>query len=66
MSENAWDVMRASIQQAQSTLRAVDAYANSMADVIVGRLRKVDDADTLRALKRELRDFDMVTGRWKR
>jgi len=62
--DNPWDTMRAALQQADATQRAVDDNARKMAQMLVGRLRKVD-VYTLKALKHELQKFDAVTRKWK-
>lgn len=62
---NVFDDMRAAVRQAADTLRAADSVATDLAWMLRGRLRKVQNRDSLRALKRELRDFDMTTGEWK-
>lgn len=62
---NVFDEMRAAVRQAADTLRAADNVATDLAWLLRGRLRKVQSADSLRALKRELRNFDMTTGEWK-
>lgn len=68
---NPFDEVRAAVSQAKEQLRAADDAALSMAQLLVGRLRHVQSgnqyrgADALRALKKELRDFDMTTGEWK-
>jgi hypothetical protein len=56
--------MRQAVRQAESTLTAADSVATDLAWLLRGRLRRVNRADHLRALKRELRDFNMRTGRW--
>lgn len=62
--ENPWDLMRAAMNEARRVMNAADEYADQAARICVGRLRRVD-AGTLRALKRELRDFNIHTGEWK-
>lgn len=62
---NVWDEMRHAIADATNTLRAADSVAEDMAYLLKGRMRQVDNKYTLRALKRELRDFDSTTGTWK-
>lgn len=62
--DNAFDEMSRAVQQARDIDRAVDSQLNSMADLLRGRLRKVGP-DYLAELKRELRDFNMQTRRWK-
>jgi hypothetical protein len=64
--ENPWREMRKVISKAKQIQEAADDSAASMARILNGRLRQVGDRDVLRHLKRELRDFDMVTGRWKK
>jgi hypothetical protein len=62
---NAFNDMRAAVQAAEYQLRAADEAALAMASMLRGRLRKVDSKYALSALKKELRDFDMTTGRWR-
>lgn len=52
------------MRDADHTMRAADSVANSMADAIQGRLRKVS-RHTLKKLKRELSQFNAATGKWK-
>jgi hypothetical protein len=63
-----YDDMRAALAEAREIFQAADNTAHSMAIVLAAeeRIRRVKDADALRTLKTALRDFDMVTGRWKR
>jgi hypothetical protein len=63
---NQFDAIRYAVQEARDQLRAVDEQAANMAGLLVGRLRRVGREDYLRELKRELRDFDMTTGKWKK
>lgn len=63
---NVWDEMRAAMDEARDRLRAADNCANDMASLLRGRLRRACNPLVLRALKRELRDFDMTTGGWKK
>jgi hypothetical protein len=62
---NAWDEMNAALSEARSRMKAADDCATAMARILVGRLRKVTSSGALCDLKRELRDFDMTTGKWK-
>lgn len=57
----------AAVSDAKRTLESADSIATAAAKLIKGRLRKVDDWDrkTLKALKKELRDFNAATGKWK-
>lgn len=60
---NDYDLMRAAMRDAKHTMMAADSVANTMADMLVGRLRKVDKS-TLVALKKELQGFNCHTKRW--
>lgn len=61
-----WDTVAAGVHVAQRMKHAIRYWTKEMAQLIAGELRKGEvDADVLRELKRELRQFDMVTGRWK-
>lgn len=61
---SAWDTMRAAIAEAKGVLTATDNLIWQMGQLLCGRLRQCH-ADTLVKLKRELRDFDAHTKRWK-
>lgn len=56
--------MNAAIQDAEKTLRFADMAASSIAEMLVGRLRKVD-TPYLDELKRELKNYNMQTGQWR-
>ena len=62
---NPFDDVARAIEQARETRRACDAYAERMAELLVDSLRSVS-AFELRRIKRRLRDFDAVTGKWRR
>lgn len=68
---NPFDQVRRAVSDAKEQLAAADDVAYLMAVLLVGRLRKIQmpgnygATDTLRKLKKELRDFDMTTGKWK-
>ncbi len=62
---NKFDEVRAAIEDAEYTLCAADVMAETMARILQGRLRKVKNYHVLRALKRELKNYDMRTGEWK-
>lgn len=62
---NAFDEVRAAVEEAREQLRAADSVAYNMAHLLRGRLRKVEDRYVLAALKRELHDFNATTGKWK-
>ncbi len=61
---NPYDDMRAAVESARATFRAADNAADAMANTLRGRLRHVSGWQ-LAQLKRELRDFNIHTGRWK-
>jgi hypothetical protein len=65
-----FDDMERALQAAKSQQQIVDANVHGMAKLIANRLRVAGSmdwktVDAMRALKRELRDFDSRTGRWK-
>jgi len=62
---NAFDEMYRAVGEAQATIRAVDSQVERMARLCCGRLRKVDNEDTLAALKRELANYNLKTREWK-
>jgi hypothetical protein len=62
--DNPWDTMRAAITQAKGVLAAKNTLIWQMGDLLCGNLRHCH-SDTLVKLKRELRDFDAHTKRWK-
>lgn len=54
------------VDEANTTIRQYRSLIRRSAEFAAGRLRDADtDPDTLRKLKRELRDFGMHTGQWK-
>lgn len=60
---NIHDDMRAAVEEAKMTFRAADDAARSMALILRGRLKHVPSY-ILKDLKRELRDFNITTGKW--
>lgn len=60
-----YEEMNAAIKEAERTICAMDAVAERIAGLLVGRLRKVHSGYVLRCLKKELANYDMTTGRWK-
>jgi len=61
-----YDDIRNARAEAQAAILLADRATRQAADLIMGRLRVADvDASTLRELKRELQDFNMLTGKWK-
>lgn len=62
---NHFDMMRAAIADARQVHSAADAYAHALAEMLVGRLRRVNSHMVLRALKNELRAYNPHTNRWR-
>jgi hypothetical protein len=66
---NPFDEMRAAVAAAKAQLQAADESASDMALLLKGRLRHVGagwrGVESLKALKKELHDFNMATGKWK-
>ena len=62
--ENPFDEMRRAINQAREINQAADNVANSVADLLDGRLRQVSPY-RLAKIKKQLRDFNMHTKEWK-
>lgn len=61
---NAFESMREAMEEARRVNNAADAYANQMAEMLNGRLKCVSSHHLAR-LKRQLRDFNIHTGKWK-
>lgn len=61
---NKFDEMKVAIREAEATVKAADSIADDMARILRGRLRTVHGWN-LRALKRELADFNANTREWK-
>ena len=62
--ENPFDEMRRAINQARAINNAADNAANSIVDLLDGRLRQVSPY-RLAKIKKQLRDFNMHTKEWK-
>lgn len=64
-----FDEVEAAVKSAKTSIAVVDANVGAMVRLSAGHLRGVQltwpTVDALRALKRELRDFDIRTGCWK-
>ena len=56
--------MKEDIREAENALRDADNIVKEIAPLLVGRLRHANGAQ-LAALKKELRDFDLRTWKWK-
>lgn len=67
--EQSVDTLRRQVALAEAIERAVDGQAGGMAKLLVGRLRAAsctsEGARAVDALKRELRDFNGSTKRWR-
>lgn len=61
--ENAYDLLESAVTQAKAVMSASDRHAEQFARLLEGRLRHVSTY-RLKELKRELRSFNMHTGRW--
>ena len=61
---NPFDEMRRAINQAREINNAADNAANSIVDLLDGRLRHVSPY-RLAKIKKQLRDFNMHTKEWK-
>lgn len=68
---NVFDEIRIKLNEADNANRAVDANVLEMARLIKGRLRSASagkafwELGALASLKKELRGFNLTTGRWK-
>lgn len=61
-----WDDFSDAVNNARRTVGQGDAAARQLAWLLVGRLRVAEvSQDALRSLKKELADFNAVTGKWK-
>lgn len=64
---NTFDDFKEALNRARAINYAADQNALDVAKLLLGRLRTVKDwrNDTLVSLKKELRDFNAGTRRWK-
>ena len=62
---NTHDEMRVVLRGVKQAQEVADSFAGDIASLLVGRLRRGVGTGTLEKLKRELRDFNIHTGRWK-
>ena len=60
---NKWDEMMEALREAENTIIAADSIANGMARMLCSRLRNINP-DHAANLKRELRNFNIHTGKW--
>lgn len=61
---NAWDTINEALRESRDLDRAIKNHASGMVDLLTGRLRGVHPWK-LTMLKRELRDFNIHTQKWK-
>ena len=61
---NTFDMINEELKKTQELERTINAQVRSMAPLLIGRLRNAR-VDHLEKLKRELRDFNIHTGKWK-
>lgn len=60
-----WDEVNQGYKDARNRIRETDAIVGDMASMLVGRLRQAGvSRSVLAKLKRELRNFNIHTGRW--
>lgn len=62
---NHFDTMTKAMSEAEHTFRAADAVTDRLAKMLAGRLKKVWSTSALIELKKELKDFNIHTRRWK-
>ena len=55
--------MDSAVREAEAVIIRADSYRTRMARFLLGRLRGIDP-DILRDLKKELRKFNAITGKW--
>lgn len=64
-----FDDVEGAVRAAKLSLAVADRHVGQMVRLSANRLRSVEldweTVEALRAIKRELRDFDIRTGRWK-
>lgn len=60
-----WLEVTTAFKKAREELSQADHIADDMAKLLIGRLRAQVNRYSCKALKRELRDFDMRTSTWR-
>tara|TARA_R100001530_G_scaffold133847_1_gene107819 strand:+ start:2707 stop:2913 length:207 start_codon:yes stop_codon:yes gene_type:complete len=66
MTENKFQEMAKGILDAEDTLRKAEQFTNDMAMLVGGKLRaNCVEARLLAKLKRELKDFNLRTLKWR-
>jgi len=53
------------LNEAEQTFQAADTAASRIARLLKGRMRRIESNSLLSAIKRELKDYNIQTGRWK-
>ena len=61
---NPFDDIRLAVSEASQQLRAADETATDLARLLDGRLHHVNSSAILGKLKKQLKDFNMHTGKW--
>lgn len=64
MSNMSFSEMFVAIQNAEDFIKRAEMFKERMARFLIGRLRGIN-RDILSRLKKELKDFNSVTGEWK-
>lgn len=60
------DEMHIALQGAEQDLKRADAVAEKLARLLIGRMKKVGSSYILGELKKELRGYNIHTGRWSK
>lgn len=60
-----FDDILTGVEDAEQTSRLFDRMLNRLAKLLVGRLRRIEGYGVLKALKRELQDYNAATETWK-
>ncbi len=63
--ENPYDAVRELVSKAKSLEHATAIHAELMGQLLAGNLRRISSQSTLAALKKELDQYNIHTGRWK-
>lgn len=67
MSTVNFDTIRSAVSEAKQQLWLADKLINQVSAIVAGRLRIAEvDSDVLCELKRELRDFNTRTRKWRK
>ena len=61
-----WEEMNEAVQEAKATINQADRFLNHMANMLRRKLRSGNiGAYNLREFKKELKNYNMITGEWK-